>query len=477
MDKFSLNCSDEIDCDQKRCMVSSNGLMSMTEGQPWKLILRFALPMLLGNVLQQLYNIVDSMVVGKFVGTTALAAVGTAFPVIFLLNSLFIGIGIGATIIVSQYYGADDQRNVKRTIDTIYLALFAVAIPLSIIGILLSRPLLVLMNTPADVLDQATVYMQIIFAGTVASFGFNINSGILQGLGDSRSPVIYLGLATVINIVLDLVFVIAFHWDVAGVAWATILAQLFSFVFGTWHINRKQDYFRIAWRGLEPSRRLLLDCIRLGLPAGAQNMAFSLGFMFMQSLINSYQSDFMAGFNAASKIDSFAFLPLFTFASAITTYVGQNIGARRLDRVKQGIHATIALSGIVCVVICVLILVFASPLMSLFTSSPAVIAAGKAYLVRVVPFFLILSTLLILNGALRGAGESVVPLITTLISMWVARLPLAYLLASQLGRDNMFLSFGLGWVGGLIFVIPYYLSGRWKNKSKARLETKTEGGI
>jgi putative MATE family efflux protein len=455
--------------------MKTDGLMNMTEGEPWKLILRFSLPLLLGNILQQLYNVVDSIVVGQFVGTTALAAVGTTFPVIFLLNSLFIGIGIGATIIVSQYYGAGNRDYVKKTVDTIYIAMFAIAVPLTLVGIFLARPLLVLMNTPPDVLDQATTYMQIIFIGTIATFGYNINSGILQGLGDSVSPLLYLGLATAINIVLDLVFVIVFHWDVAGVAWATILAQLFAFLFGIWHINHHQNYIRISWRGLQPDRQILVDSVRLGLPSGLQNMSFSLGTMVLQRLINSYQSFFMAGYNGAGKIDAIAFMPLMTFASAITTYVGQNIGAGKIDRVKKGLHATLAISSIVSIVICPLILIFSDTLMRMFTNDPLVIQSGMAYLFRVVPFYLLLSALFIINGALRGAGQAVVPLVSAMISLWLARVPLAYLLA-ETGRDNLFFSFPLAWLVGLAVVVPYYLSGRWKNKSMIRVpKDLTEG--
>ena len=447
---------------------ANSSMSNMTEGQPWRLILRFALPLLLGNVLQQFYNIVDSMVVGNFVGKTALAAVGTAFPVIFLVNSLFMGIGMGATIIISQYYGANDQANVKKTIDTLYISMFAVAIPLTVIGLLASRPLLLLMNTPPDTLDQATTYMQIIFIGTLASFGYNVNSGILQGLGDSRSPLVFLSIATVINIILDLVFVLAFHWDVAGVAWATILAQLFSFLFGIWYINHRQEYIHISPRHMIFDWQLLRDSIRLGLPAGLQNMSFSLGTMVLQSLINGYQSDFMAGFNGANKIDSFAFMPLFTFAAAAMTYVGQNIGAGRIDRVKKGIRSTILMSGLVCLVISALILLFGGTLMRLFSQDQAVIEAGEAYLIRVAPFYILLAVLFTLNGALRGAGESVVPLLATLASLWLARVPLAYFLADRFGRDEMFFSFPLGWTVGLLIVVPYYLSGRWRSKSVVR---------
>lgn len=452
---------------ERQDYMRSESINNMTTGTPWKLILRFSLPLLVGNLLQQAYNIVDSIVVGRFVGTTALAAVGTAFPVIFLLISLFIGLGIGSTIIISQYYGADNRDSVKKTIDTTFITLFAVGIPLSVIGIFLSEPLLILMNTPADVLPQATTYMQIIFAGTIASFGYNINSGILQGLGDSRSPLLYLLIATISNIVLDLLFVAVFGWGVAGVAWATIIAQIIAFVFGIWHINKTQSYIHISLRGMKPSKRLLLDSIRLGLPAGLQNMSFSIGTMVMQSLINSYGSVFMAGFNGANKIDAIAFMPMMTFSSAITTYVGQNIGAGRMDRVKQGLRWTLIMSSVVCLVICPLILIFANPLMQMFDTNPAVIEAGIAYLIRVVPFFILLSIMFIFTGALRGAGEAAIPLITAIVSLWMARVPLAFLLATT-GRDNMFFSYVLGWLAGCIIIIPYYYSGRWKKKTLVR---------
>jgi len=448
--------------------MSSSSINNMTVGTPWKLILRFSLPLLVGNLLQQAYNIVDSIVVGKFVGTTALAAVGTAFPVIFLLLSLFIGLGVGSTIIISQYYGANSRESVKKMIDTTYITMFSVGIPLSIIGILLSEPLLLLMNTPADVLPQATTYMQIIFAGTIASFGYNVNSGILQGLGDSRSPLIYLLIATIVNIVLDLLFVAVFDWGVSGVAWATIIAQIVAFLFGIWHINRTQTYIHISLRHMQPNKRLLMDSIRLGLPAGLQNMSFSLGTMVLQSLINSYGSVFMAGFNGANKIDAIAFMPMMTFSSAITTYVGQNIGAGKMDRVKQGLRWALIMSSIVCAVICPLILIFGNPLMQMFDSNPDVIQAGLAYLIRVVPFYILLSIMFIFTGALRGAGEAAIPLITAIISLWFARVPLAYLLAAT-GRDNMFFSYVLGWLVGCLIIIPYFYSGRWKKKAVVRV--------
>ena len=440
-------------------------LIRMTTGSPAKLILRFTWPLLLGNLMQQLYNIVDSIVVGQFVGHTALAAVGTTFPVVFLMISLFIGLGTGATVIISQYYGAEDQKNVKRTIDTIYLTMLGVAIPLTAIGILLARPLLILIDTPADVLPQATTYMQIIFAGLIASFGFNVNNGILQGLGDSRSPLLFLGIATVLNIILDLFFVLVFNWGVMGVALATIIAQLVAFGFSIWHINRNQEFIRISPRGLNPSRRILWKSVRIGLPTGLQNVSFSLGTMVLQRLINGYQSEFMAGFIAANRIDTLSFLPMMSFSIAITTFVGQNIGAGQIERARKGVRSAVLLSTIVCLVICPIILIFARPLLMMFNDDPLVIESGLAYLNRVIPFFVLLSLLFILSGALRGAGETMIPLFSSVGSLWIARLPVAYLLAHYAGRDSLFFSFPIGFAIGLAIVVPYYLSGRWLKKS------------
>ena len=319
--------------------------------------------------------------------------------------------------------------------------------------------------------------MQIIFAGLIASFGFNVNYGILQGLGDSRSPLLFLGIATVLNIILDLFFVLVFNWGVMGVALATIMAQLVAFGFSIWHINRRQGFIRISPRDMNPSRRILWKSIRIGLPTGLQNVSFSLGTMVLQRLINGYQSEFMAGFIAANRIDTLAFLPMMSFSIAVTTYVGQNIGAGQVDRARRGVRSAILLSTIVCLVICPIILIFSRPLLMMFNDDPLVIESGLAYLNRVIPFFVLLSLLFMLSGALRGAGETMIPLLSSVGSLWVARLPVAYLLAHYVGRDSLFFSFPIGFAIGLVIVVPYYLSGRWLNKSLIeQKEDFSEGG-
>ena len=441
---------------------------TMTEGNAFKIILAFAFPMLIGNVFQQLYNMVDSIVVGNYVGKIALAAVGTGFPIIFLMSALFIGIGIGATILISQFIGAGDIDNVRKTSQTIYTAMILSAIPISIIGIVFCEPILLLINTPPNVLPMAKQYMVVIFAGMIGSFGFNINAGILQGFGDSKSSLLFLAIATVINIVLDLLFVIVFNWGVRGVAIATIIAQACSWVFGMIYMKRKYEILNFQITKFYFDKEIFKKILKLGLPTGIQQALFSVGIMSMQSIVNGYGSDFMAGFNAANKIDTFAFMPIQSFANAVTTFTGQNIGAGRLDRVHKGTVAAITMSLIISAL--ALVVIPLGPfILKMFSSDPAVIDAGMIYLSNVMPLFLLLAIVFTLYAVIRGAGESVIPMIGSLISIWLGRIPAAYYIAANIGKEYLFYSYGVGWVLWLLISGPYYLSGRWKAKSQKLL--------
>ena len=297
------------------------GSMDMTKGSPYKLIFLFSIPLLIGNILQQLYNMVDSIVVGNIVGPKALAAVGTGFPIIFMLSSLFMGIATGATVMVSQYFGARNYEKLQNTVSTIYKAMLIGIVPLSVIGILLCRPLLIAMQVPDDgTLDMAVTYMIVIFVGMIGMMGYNINAGILQGLGDSKTSLIFLSVATVINIILDLTFTAGIRMGTFGVALATIIAQITSWIFGVFYIQKKYSIIKIHFRHLKFEKELFFQALKLGIPSGIQQMLFSVGIMVMQALVNSYGSTFMAGFNGANKIDSFAFMPVQSFAIAVTTY-------------------------------------------------------------------------------------------------------------------------------------------------------------
>lgn len=446
-------------------VVSQKGkMMDMTKGNPVKLILFFSLPLLLGNVFQQMYNMVDSIVVGNFVGSSALAAVGTGFPVIFMLSSLFIGLGTGATIMISQYYGAKREDLVKDTVNTINTAMIVAAIPLTIVGMLISGPLLRLMNVPADTFGMAHTYVVIIFAGVVGNLGFNVNSGILQGLGDSKTPLLFLIIASIINTVLDIVFVVVFHWGVAGVAWATIIAQFFSWFFGIWYINKKYTMIHISLRQFSFNKELFSRVLKLGIPAGIQQSLFSIGIMLLQSLVNGYGSNFMAGFNAANKLDTFAFMPIQSFANAATTFVGQNLGANQPDRVKKGTVSTITMSCIFSVIVALLLLPAGPFLIEMFSRDPEVIQSGMIYLRSVMPFYFLLSVLFILNAIMRGAGETIVPMVSILLSLWLIRIPAAYLLNFMFGKEAIFYSYAIGWAVGCLVSVAYFMSGKWKQK-------------
>lgn len=436
----------------------------MTKGSPARLILLFALPLLAGNLFQQLYNMVDSIVVGRFVGSTALAAVGTAFPVVFLMLSLFMGLGMGATVMVSQFYGANDAVRLKATIDTVYTSIMVGAVPLSVLGIAVSRPVMALLSVPADTARQCWLYMVIIMGGMIGSLGYNANAGILQGLGDSKTSLLFLVIACLLNILLDLLFVIVFGWGVAGVAIATVLAQLFSWVFGTFYINKKYPALSIRPFCFRFDRALFGQVLRLGLPAGVQQALFSFGVIAMQRLINSYGSDFMAGFNGANKVDAFVFMPIQSFTTAATTFVGQNIGAGRRDRVQAGSRATLLMSVGFSLLAAAVLLPLGRLCMHLFSPEPAVIESGYAYLVRILPFYWMIALMFAANGIMRGAGEMMIPTIATLAGLWLARLPAAYLLARFFGPENIHFCYAIGWVLGLAICVPYYFTGRWRQK-------------
>lgn len=445
----------------------------MTEGKPLKLILAFSIPLLLGNVLQQMYNLVDTIVVGNFAPNPedCIAAVGISMPIMFLMTSFFLGIGQGATIIISQFFGARDEKAIKKAVDTIYIFLFVVSVPLSIIGVIASGPILELINTTkGNIFDNASIYLIVMCIGILPSFGFNINSGIMQGIGNSKISLLFLGIATAVNIILDLLFVAVFGWGVFGVAVATVIAQAVSFVVGIIYINKKDYGFKISIKNLSFDWSILKNIAKLGLPGGIQNALFSVGMITLTSLINTITETyprFSAAFTIAQKVDSFAFLPIVSFSVAITAYVGQNIGAGKLDRVKKGVRTTIILSAIASVAICAVVLPLSEPLIRLFSQDPDVIDFAQGYLFRMLPFMSILAAHFIIGNALRGAGQSIIPLFASMIGLWGARLPAAYILAHFFPDNpaNIFFSFVFGWILGLLPVSIYYYGGWWKKRA------------
>lgn len=434
----------------------------MTKGKPLPLILGFSLPILLGNIFQQLYTVVDGIVVGRHVSTEALAAVGVGFPVTYMLVSLFLGIGLGASVLVSQYYGAGDIDKVHTVLYTMHTFILIVSIPLTALAIVTAGPFLRLLNVPDDIFEPAKVYMVIYYIGMLPQLGYNVNASAIQGMGDSKTPLYILIASSIIHVVLAWLFVVVLPWGVAGVAWSTVISQAFSWLVSVLVIKFKYPNLGFRFFYLRIDRPCCWASLKVGVPIGIQNALFSLGMMVMQPLINNYGKIFIAGYNAAIRVDGFVFMPVTSIATAITTFVGQNMGAGREDRLNSGIKATSILAVGLCVLLCVGVLPFQDPLLFLFTGDAAVVDAGKAYLIRVIPLYVISTMQYMLIGILRGAGQSLIPTIATLVSLWLARIPAAFLLSTFFGANNMHWCYAIGWAMGLAILIPYYFKGRWR---------------
>lgn len=442
-------------------------MKDFTTGNEAKHIFRFALPMLIGNVFQQLYNVVDSIIVGRYLGDKALAAVGASFPIIFMVIALIIGIGIGSSVVISQYFGAKNYEKVKQASDTTYIFLFFAGIAITIIGLLSGEYIFRLMRLPEELLPSAKTYLDIYMYGMVVMFGFNSVSSILRGVGDSKTPLYFLIVSTILNIVLDILFVLGFKWGIAGAAWATVIAQAFSFILATLYLERQKHMLRIGFKKIKFDWEIFRQTVRIGLPTGIQQTLVALGGMALMGIVNTFGTEVIAGFSAASRIDSLAVIPIMNFAASLSGFVGQNIGAGKIDRVKRGLWATIKMSAAFSLFITLIILLWGDKMMVVFTKNPQVVDIGYHYLMVVSIFYVFFAVMFCINGLLRGAGAAVIPMYITLLSLWVVRIPLAYLLSYtfNMGEAGIWWSIPIGWMMGTIGSIIYYRLGNWKNKS------------
>ncbi len=436
----------------------------MTQGASLPLILRFSVPILLGNIFQQLYTVVDGIVVGKSISDNALAAVGVSFPITYMLISILMGIGMGTSILISQFYGNKDMVNLHRTIRTGHAMIFKTFLPLTLFGIMTAGFFLNLLQTQAEIFDDAKLYLVIYYTGLLAQFGYVLASGILQAIGNSRTPLLVLISSSILHIILAILFVPVLRWGIAGIALSTVVSQYFSWLLCLWFLNRELPGALSFRKEDDPAESSVKEILRLGLPISIQNVLYSFGMMVMQPLINGYGVIFVAGYNAAIRVDGFVFMPVTSIASAVTTYVGQNTGAGKTERLKEGIRSTITLGMIISLVLAAIVIPLRSPLMSLFSNDPAVIDAGNAYLVRVIPLYFISTLQYLYMGILRGSGISLMPTVAALVSLWAARVPSAYLLSQYFGSDNMHWCYPIGWLMGLAVLIPYYYRGSWKHK-------------
>lgn len=437
----------------------------MTEGVIWKEILLFSIPLLLGNLFQQLYNAVDSVVVGNYIGAQALAAVGSSAPVINLLVSFFMGLAVGAGVIISRYFGARKKEELHIAAHTSLALTFAAGLVMTLIGVLISPYVLQWVGTPSDVMDSSVLYLRIYFLGILSVMVYNMGSGILRAVGDSRNPLYFLIVSSVTNIILDMLFVIVFHMGIAGVGWATLIAQTISAVLTMLLLMRTKEEYQVKLKHIRFHKHMLYEIVRLGLPSGLQNAIVSFSNVIVQSNINAFGSLAMAGCGSYTKIDGFAILPVMSYSMALTTFTGQNMGAKKYDRVKQGAKTGILMSVITIVCISALLLILGPNVLAIFSSDPTVINYGLYMMHVLAPGYIFLAISHAFNGIIRGAGITTVPMIV-MVTCWCG-LRMAWILTSvPLFHDIgvVFMGWPLTWIASALWLFLYYRKGNWMTR-------------
>ena len=437
--------------------------MDMTQGTIWKQLIYFAFPLLIGNLFQQLYNTVDSVVVGNFVSTEALAAVGSVTPIINMLVGFFSGLATGAGVVISQFFGAKNGQMLHKAVHTTLLMTVGLGVIFTFIGIFMTPLMLNLMSTPADVFDGAALYLRIYFGGVLGLMLYNMVSGILRAVGDSKRPLYFLILSSLLNVVLDLAFVLIFHWGIAGVAIATIIAQFISAFLLLVVLARSDEDYKLVLRDLKMDAEILKRIVRIGLPAGLQMAVTSFSNVFVQSYINRFGSACMAGWTSYSKIDQFVLLPMQSLSLSATTFVGQNLGAGHLSRAKNGTRVSMALSVAITAVLTVLLIAFSSQLLMLFNQDENVLYYGNIFIRYLAPFYVICCINQIFAGSLRGAGDATGPMIIMLLSFVVFR-QIYLFVGSQFFDSIIFVGLGYpaGWLVCSVFMAIHYFRGRWE---------------
>ncbi len=444
----------------------------MTDGPVMASLIRFSLPLLIGNIFQQLYSTADSIIVGRYVGDNALGAVGATFPITNFLLVLFTAVSGGAGILISQYFGAKDKEKLNRTIGNALTLIFIVSLLLMLLAIPLSRPILELLGTPPELIDMSASYLQITFAG-IMGFGFyNMITGILRGMGDSFMPLVFLVITTVLNIALDIYFVAGLGRGVSGVAFATIISQAVSAILCLIHLIKINKAVEITPRNLVPDGALIKNLLKIGLPMGMTQAIFSLAMVTVQALINSMGPTVITTNTAVIRIDGFAMMPNFTFGMAIATFVGQNVGAKRMDRVEAGTKAGFRLAVSVSSFLVLMLLLFGGQVLRLFTSTEAVIALGLQQMRILALGYVALGIAQVFGGVMRGAGD-------TMPSMWISlfatiglRVPLAYLLAYLTRSETwpkgaphaIFASVLIAWITNMVLTYTWFRKGKWREK-------------
>lgn len=447
-------------------MDKRKGNTDLTEGKVWKVIVRFALPLLVGNLLQQFYNITDSIIVGQFLGKEALAAVSASFFIYYFIISLVIGVGSGTTVVISQLFGAKQYQKVQLAFSSFFIFMLVGGIILSIAGIIFAEPVFRLTNTPEEVIPQAVAYFRIYIGGTFLFVTFNSIISILRGVGESVRPMLFILITTVLNIAFDLLFILVFKWGIEGAARATVVSQGIGMCIALAYVNNTHPLLSIKKQDMLFDWKLFKESLKIGLPTSVQQCAIALGLIALLGIVNSFGTNTLTAYGAAGKIDTIITQAVLTLSGALAAFCGQNIGAGRLDRVKKGVQFTMYTNIALGLLTFAAVYLFGNEMMRIFTKDIDVVAIGKEYLLIIGGFFIVHGALNVYNGALRGAGDTLFPMITSLICLWLIRIPLAYYLSSWLGRNGIWWAIGISITIGLIVTFVYYKIGFWKRRRR-----------
>lgn len=447
-------------------MDKRKGNTDLTEGKVWKVIVRFALPLLVGNLLQQFYNITDSIIVGQFLGKEALAAVSASFFIYYFIISLVIGVGSGTTVVISQLFGAKQYQKVQLAFSSFFIFMLVGGIILSIAGIIFAEPVFRLTNTPEEVIPQAVAYFRIYIGGTFLFVTFNSIISILRGVGESVRPMLFILITTVLNIAFDLLFILVFKWSIEGAARATVVSQGIGMCIALAYVNNTHPLLSIKKQDMLFDWKLFKESLKIGLPTSVQQCAIALGLIALLGIVNSFGTNTLTAYGAAGKIDTIITQAILTLSGALAAFCGQNIGAGRLDRVKKGVRFTMYTNIALGLLTFAAVYLFGNEMMRIFTKDIDVVAIGKEYLLIIGGFFIVHGALNVYNGALRGAGDTLFPMITSLVCLWLIRIPLAYYLSSWLGRNGIWWAIGISITIGLIVTFVYYKMGFWKRRRR-----------
>ena len=447
---------------QKSLAKNNKNTLLMTQGNIWKLLITFSVPLIIGNLLQQMYNTADSIIVGNFVGSNGLAAVGAGTALINLIIAFAQGAAVGAGVVVSQYIGADKKDKIKISVHTSICISIILGLILSLLGIFASPSLLIMMKTPKVVLKSSILYLQIYCGGLIFNVIYNMATGILNAAGNSKKPLVYLAIASFTNIILDLLFIKIFKLGVMGAAIATDISQAISCILAIGYLLKVKSDYKLYIKDLKINKETAVKIIKIGLPTAIQNMVISFSNVLVQSSVNAYGATAMAGYAAYLKIDGFNILPVLSISMAVTTFTGQNVGANRLDRVKKGMYSSLIMVLVYTAFIGAVLLIFSHQVLGLFTHSAQVIMYGQLAMKYFCPYYFLLGILNVLAGTVRGAGKGIPPMIILLFSMCIFRiLWIKIALPFYSSIDGVFILYPISWLVGAILMILYTKFGKW----------------